>query len=301
MLPFARALGTRREPVPSLGDDSAHRLRAVLAGEPLEPPVTGLSFIPPSALPRGAASDADLVGTLVRTAVAAEVDFAFVPSWEEWAGDALRELVLAGVAALWAVQGPLWPALRIIGVSEGLQATVAQPEELVPMMNAALTGALAGVHAGIALGANGIVVAEDLAGAGGPLIAPDFATDEVFTRFRVLAQAARRADLPAILHSDGDARVFFRPALRAGFSALHGDFGGVGGLAQALRVARPIGLALAGGVSTASLTDPARATLLGTTVAVEAAGGGLLVADDGGVETPEQLEALLEALAAARR
>jgi hypothetical protein len=284
-----------------MSDDSAHRLRAILAGETLEPPVTGLTFMPPEVLAPGSAEEAGSAMALAAFALSAGVDFAFVPSWEEWGADALRELVLAGVAGLWVVQGALWPALRIIGVTEGLQATAAQPEELVPMLNAALTGALAGVHAGLALGASAIVVAEDLAGAGGPLIAPDFATDEVFTRLRVLTQAAKRRDVPAMLHTDGDARAFFRPAVRAGFAALHGDFGGEGGLEQALRLSRPLGLTLAGGLATGALTDAARATLLGTSVSVEAAGGGLLISDDGGIQTQAQAASLLEALAAARR
>ena len=284
-----------------MSDDSAHRLRAALGGASLEPPVTGLTFVAPEALAPGLEAKVGPARALADSAASAAVDFAFVPSWEEWAADALRELVLAGVAALWVVQGALWPALRIVGVAEGLQATVVQPEGLVPMLNAALTGALAGVQAGLALGASGIVVAEDLAGAGGPLIAPDFATDEVFTRLRVLAQAATRRGVPTILHTDGDARAFFRPALRAGFVALHGDFGGEGNLERALRAARPLGLTLAGGLATAALTDAARATLLGTSVSVEAAAGRLLIADDGGIETPQQGAALLEALAAARR
>jgi hypothetical protein len=56
-----------------------------------------------------------------------------------------------------------------------------------------------------------------------------------------------------------------------------------------------------GGLSARTLgTGPPPAVLAGTRLAILAESGGLLIADDGGITTPEEFAALLAALAATR-
>jgi hypothetical protein len=281
---------------------SAERLEQALAGELVSPLVEGLSFVPPAALPglRGdtAATPASALG---RTCEDAHLDFAFVPSWEEWADAATIELAARGVAVLWVVRGVLWPALEAAGVAAGLRATVADPASLAPLMDDALESARIDLARGLARRVAGVVVAEDLAGSGGLLVPPDFACGHVLPRLAMLLSPVGRSRLPAVLHSDGDVRALIGELTRSGFQALHGDCGGEQRIGRTLEVARGEHVALVGGIATAALADPMRAVTVGTAAAAQAAGGGLVLADDGGVTTQGQCAALLGALAAARR
>jgi uroporphyrinogen-III decarboxylase len=229
------------------------------------------------------------------------LDFAFVPSWERWAAQAVEALLRAGVAALWVVPGVAWPAIEALGVEEGLRASLRTPSVLIEAMDAALDVAMRDARAGIGEGASGVVVADDMAGAGGPLLDVAFLEEFAFPRLAALAALTLGPGVPALLHCDGDARLLFAVAEAAGFAAVHGDHAGPGGTASALAAARAVGISLLGGVPTASLATPAAGSLAGAMAATLAAGGGLLVSDDGGVATREEAGALFAALGAAGR
>jgi hypothetical protein len=107
--------------------------------------------------------------------------------------------------------------------------------------------------------------------------------------------------MPAVFHSDGDVRLLLPAIARAGFVAVHGG-GGLGpdAFERLFWTAREEGLAVIGGLLTTELENPARAEALGSRIGVLAQAGGLFVADDGGITTPEEASALVTALAAAR-
>jgi hypothetical protein len=283
-------------------DDTLDRVQRALGGEAVTPPVAGLSFVPPAALP-GLRADAaaSAARSIARTCEDARLDFAFVPSWEYWAETLVEELHERGVLAWWVADGLLWPALEELGVEAGLRATVRAPESLKGPMHAGLEISRSMVRRGLSLGVDGIVIAEDLAGATGPIVSPDFIAREVMPSFELLIAPARSAGVPCFLHSDGDARVFMPGLHRAGFAAIHGDCGGAGGVSRALDAAATAGLSLVGGLPTSDLGNPGRAIAAGTGAGVLARAGGLLLADDGGITTSDQCAGLLAAIAAARR
>lgn len=284
-----------------MADSVADRLGRAIAGEAVEPPVAGLSFVPPGVLPglRGDPASAP-APALARTCEDAGLDFAFVPSWEDWADAAVIELHARGVAALWVVPGVLWPALERTGVEEGLRASALDPDRLAPHLDRAADGARDAIVRGLGLRADGIVVADDLAGASGPVVAPDFAAGEVFPRMARLLSLAVRSGVPRVLHCDGDARVFLPRLRRSGFLALHGDCGGAG-VERMVTAARSEGVAMLGGLPTAALSSQVAALRAGAEAGILARRGGLVVADDGGVTTGEQVACLLAGIAAARR
>lgn len=298
--PNAGATGAEGEDVDP--DHTLDRVQRALGGEAVMPPVAGLSFVPPATLPglRGDAA-ASPVRSIARTCEDARLDFAFVPSWDCWAEALVEELHERGVLAWWVVGGVLWPALEELGVEAGLHATVRAPEKLKRPMHAGLEVARSMVRRGLSLGADGIVVADDLAGALGPIVAPDFVDAEVVPCFELLIAPARSAGVPCFLHSDGDARVFMPRVHRAGFAAVHGDCGGADRVARALEAASAAGLALVGGLPTSELGNPGRAVAAGTGAGVLARAGGVLLADDGGITTSEECAGLLAAIGAARR
>jgi hypothetical protein len=209
-------------------------------------------------------------------------------------------LVAAGVAVLWVVPGVLWPMLEAMGVATGLRAAALEPETLAGRFDAALGTAAAAVARGIGAGADAIVVADDLAGGGGPLVDLAFLRTEVFPRLAELACTAHGAGVPALLHSDGDVRSLMTAIAAAGFAGVHGDAGGGSRVESSLAAARAAGLSMIGGIPTAALADEDTATLAGWQAGSLAAVGGLLPADDGGVTATAQAAALLRALRGAR-
>ena len=261
----------------------------------------GLSFVPPSALTPVAAGQADPADALAAACQTLALSFAFVPATAPWAERAVELLSGQGVAPLWAVDGPLWPVIEARGALDGLRATLTHPEEIGGELDAGLDLIVHDMTRGVELGARAVVLAEDLAGTDGPLVAPDFAIAELLPRYERVTRIARALGVPAVLHSDGDVRSLLPAIAGAGFSAIHAG-GGLGFEAfdRLFWAARDAGLAVMGGLLTAELGNPARAEAIGSTIGVLAQAGGLFVADDGGITTPSEVANLVSALAAAR-
>ena len=185
------------------------------------------------------------------------LDFAFVPADEPWATRAVALLAGADVAALWATSGVLGRLADRLGWLEALRLTAAEPGALAAPLSEALHAALDSARAGLAAGADAVVVADDLAGASGPLVSPDFALDALLPCYRSIAAELAESDTPAIFHSDGDIRVLLPALARAGFSAIH-----VGSLATepfeaTLVTAGAVGMTVLGGIEAARLPEDA--------------------------------------------
>ena len=283
-------------------EQARERVLAALWGEAPDPVVTGFTYVPPAVVgPRGSEPPGGGAMRLARAAADARLDFMFVRSGSAGAARLAALLVERDIAPVWAVDGVLWSALDAVGLDEGLRATMLDPESLEPLLDEALARALAGLESALAVGAVAVVIGEDLAGESGPLVAPDYVNEAVMPRLALIAQEATSLGMPAILHADGDARVFVAAAARAGFQAIHAS-GGSPGFAPLADAARAAGLAAVGGIPTAALgRGLAAAIAAGTEAGTLALGGGVLVADDGGVITREQYAALVAAIEAARR
>ncbi len=275
------------------------RTLAAMTGKIVRPPARGVTFLSPGALP--GARRAETPQTDLALAFAdAGLDFAFVPSWEPWAPRLAELLRGAGIAVMWTVAGVLWPLLEARGLAEGLRAIARDPGSLEPIMDAAAARMVVSAESGIRVGADAVVVADDMAGDAGLLVSPDFASDEVLRRLGLAVQAATRAGLPTLLHSDGDISDLLPEIRESGFQGVH-----AGGLAEEaferlFNRARREGLVVLGGISTRELGEgPADAAGHGARASILASEGGLLLADDGGITSQVEYEALLVAFVAA--
>lgn len=284
-----------------MSHESPERFAKALRGGIVAPVVEGLTFVDPSLLPGPGGSARRPATALAHACADARLDFAFIPSWEPWACEAVRTLAEVGAVAVWAIPGVFTPVMERVGHLAALRSTVAAPAALEPALDEAQGHAQALLEEGLRVGAGAIVVADDLAGAEGPLAAPEYLASEVFPRLAALASRAGERDVPILLHCDGAADPLYALAAGAGFAAVHGDCGGPGRSARALAAARRAGIALVGGVATADLGTPARGAAAGAEAATLAAAGNMLVADDGGVADPRQCAALFAAFGAARR
>lgn len=263
--------------------------------------VTGLTFLPHEALAGVRWGRGGMPALAVAACSRIAPDIAFVPSWEPWAAEALDRIVACGTQVVWAVRGPFGEVAGRDGWTPTIKRSLTVPEGLREDLEARLPHALESVRRGASLGALAIVVAEDLAGADGPLLAPDYVFEELVPLLARIADAAAESALPTVLHSDGDTRALLHAVRHAGYAGLH-----AGGLDEArferlFDAARAEGLCVLGGIPTSVLGEgPLAAAGAGTRAALLARRGGLLVTDDGGITRPEELAALVSALAAAR-
>ncbi|KAF0209007.1 MAG: uroporphyrinogen decarboxylase family protein [Actinomycetota bacterium] len=262
----------------------------------------GLTFVSPEALAAFAPEGVSPVEALVGACKELDAAFAFVPSWETWAPDAVTALRTAGVSVFWAVEGPLWPVLEVRGLQDGLRATLTHPDDVAREMRDGVEQVIADVHRGLVLGVSAVVIAEDLAGSEGPLVAPDFAIDVLTPMLAEIVGVANGFGAPTVLHSDGEIRWLLPAIKRAGFAGIHGG----GGLSfdafeRLFRAAHALEIAVIGGLPTADLLGgTAQAEMLGSRVGMLARAGGLLVADDGGITTKDEVLSLRDALVVAR-
>ena len=261
----------------------------------------GLTFLPEGVLGPVIGASYGPVPDLLEACATLSASFAFVPADAGWSESAAAALAAADVAPMWTVSGPLWPVIEQRGALEGLRETLTRPEEVGARLDALLDAKVAEVTRGGDAGARAIVLAEDLAGTDGPLVAPDFAIAELLPRYSRIVDEARSFGMPAIFHSDGDIRPLLSSIARAGFVAVHAG-GGLDAAAfeRLFWSAREEGLAVIGGLLTIDLVNAVRAEAIGSRIGVLARAGGLLVADDGGITTPLEMSALVTALAAAR-
>lgn len=238
--------------------------------------------------------------SLEAVATAFGVDLAFVPAEEPWAEEAAARLREADVAVAWALSGVLGRVSEQLGWLEALRLSASDPAALAYALDDALYHALTDVRAGVLAGADAIVLADDLAGASGWLLSPDYALEALVPCYHRVATEASAAGLPAVFHSDGDVRALYPALAHAGFSAVH--MGGAGrlGAAEVVATARAAGLVPIGGIEVAALlaTGARRA---GERAATLLAGESLIISDDGGLTTAEEAVALGAALEAARR
>ena len=262
--------------------------------------VCGLAWLPVAVLAELAepAAHESPAAALASVAGAAGADFAFVPADAAWALEAVERLREADIATIWSVSGVLGRVGLELGWSEALRLSAAEPGQLAIALAEALNDALIEARVGLAAGADAILVADDLAGATGPLLSPDFALDALVPCYHHIALAVTAAEVPAIFHSDGDVRILMPALKRAGFSAIH-----LAGLSEehwnvSYAAARAERLAVVGGIEAMSVARGVRHA--GEHAGRIALADGLLVCDDGGVTSADEVVAIAAAIDVAR-
>jgi hypothetical protein len=262
--------------------------------------VTGITWLPDEVLDELAAGTESTgpAESLAGLASTLGLDFAVVPAGEWWAVEAVRELHQRDIGVMWSVAGMLGRVGERVGWGEMLRMTAAEPGALAVHIGEVLHDALDAARLGIAEGADALLVADDVAGATGPLVAPDYTLDALVPCYRSLAREAIDHEVPAVFHSDGDIRSMFRALKRAGFAAVHLAGLSPGPLATSHIAARSADLVVLGGLESAALGSGARR--LGAHAASLALSGGMLVCDDGGMTSAEEVAAYASALESAR-
>jgi len=257
-----------------------------------------LGWVPMEAI-RGLAqqqAEADSAEALAAVAVAMQLDLVFVPACEPWAQDAVRLLRHADIAAAWAVSGVLGRIAARSGWADALRRSATEPGALAFALSEVLHDALVEVRAGVAVRADAVVVADDLAGPAGWLVAPDFALEALVPCYR---QITGEGMVPTVFHSDGDVRALYPALAGAGFSAVHIALSGEVAIERCVNAARDAGLTPVGGIEAVALHELG-ATTVGAQALRLAQGGPIVVCDDGGMTSAEQLAEYATSLAVVR-
>ena len=208
------------------------------------------------------------------------------------------ELHELDAAAVWVVSGVFGRVAELLGWAEALRLTAGEPGSLAAPLAEALHAALEDARTGVVAGADLVLVADDLAGASGPLLSPDFALDALLPCYRAIAAEALARGVPVAFHSDGDIRALMPALARAEFSAVH--LAGIGPdmLIASLDATSAAGLAAFGGIAAVALAHDSVA--VGRAAGLAARERGLIVCDDGGLATAAEIAAYRVAVEAAR-
>ena len=305
MLAWADAFGP-----PTHGALAVHETAALLAdalsGRGTPRPLVGVSWLPETLLAQLAPGPSGPPGParrLARIAADAGLDFAFIPAQEPWAPDAARALREEGLAAVWAVPGPLWPVLERRGIARSLPLTARCPEALTDDLVGEMARLADDVARGLACGVAAVVVAEELACDSGPLVPPDYAISHAIPALAEAVVLTQDAGAAAVFHSDGDTRLLLDAVLQTGFTAMHVG----GGLDQdradllSDELVRR-GLTMVGGLPGVLLeAGGAPAARRASALITAARAGTLVVSDDGGLVTARGFRVLSRLASFVRR
>ncbi|HSK47573.1 MAG TPA: uroporphyrinogen decarboxylase family protein [Coriobacteriia bacterium] len=259
-----------------------------------------MTWAPPAALraltwDSGVESEPEALATV---ASALSLDLAFVPASVDWAAEAAWRLAEDGIAVGWIVDGPFGRVAAQLGWEPALAMTASRPGELAARLDEALHESLEDARNGLSAGAEVLLVADELAGASGWLVSPDYALDALIPCYRrIVVEWQDRG--PAAFHSDGDVRAVMPALSSAGFAGIHLGLPGSAGLQALVAGAAASGLCAIGGIGVQELHEHgARHT--GERAADLARLGRIIIADDGGMSAGEELAAFSAALDVAR-
>ncbi len=275
-------------------EDTPTLLTETLLGAGARRPLAGVTWLPERLLEQLAPALPGPASRLARLVADAGLDFAFVPADAPWAPDAARYLREEALGVVWAVPGPLWPVLDRRGTTaRAIAATVRDPDSIADAMKVELGRMERQVETGLALDVSAVVIAEDLAHASGPLVAPDFAIAHAVPSLARAVSLVADAGKAPVFHSDGDVRHLLDAILDTGFTALHSGAIDEDRAVFLADEAGRRGITLVGGLPGVLLEEgraPA-ARHAANLIAAERAGT-LVAADDGGLLTPFGFAAL---------
>lgn len=262
----------------------------------------GLTWIPEDVLLAvGESSGVDRPpDALVAVALAYDLDLVCVQGEADWAKDAVAALSDHSVESCWITEGVLGRVAARIGWSKALELSASEPGELAVMLDEALHDALSNVRRARTAGARVLLIADELAGASGWLVSPDFVLEALMPCYRRIAGEWRTEGSALAFHSDGDIRALLGPLKKAGMDSIHFGSPGTSSLEASVTAARAVGLCPMGGVDVRGLAEHG-ARRSGEQVARLAHVGGMVIADDGGMTGVEELAAYGAALDAARQ
>ncbi len=172
-----------------------------------------------------ALADNDLIIACCR---ALDLDLVCIPAHEsasEETGLLGRRADIPGISAeglfvFWVVDGSFQSAMAQRGTLETLKAIAASPDEVCQELRHRSTRVTEVMAQGVAAGAHGIILADDIAYRQSTYMSPDFVEQHLLPIWQTQVAAARDLGVPVFFHSDGNLNGVLATIVAAGFDGL---------------------------------------------------------------------------------
>lgn len=167
----------------------------------------------------------------------------------------IRPLADAGFFVFWIVDGPFQTLMAKRGMMELMVEIARSPEVVGRELKDLSHRARQTMAAGVAAGAHGIILADDIAYSRNTLVSPDFVKMYLLPCWQSLVQTAGELDVPLFYHSDGNLNSVLSHIVAAGFHGLQCLEPAAGMDLPAIRNQYPDGPCLMGNIDPALLVE----------------------------------------------
>lgn len=134
----------------------------------------------------------------------------------------ISSLANSGLFVFWVVNGAFQSVMNRYDMLAFFKLAATKPEALVKEMEQASKQILNVMDAGIAGGAHGILIADDIAYQKSTYMPPAFYETHLFPLWRGQVVRARKLGVPVFFHSDGNINKILPTIIDAGFNGLQG-------------------------------------------------------------------------------
>lgn len=136
------------------------------------------------------------------------------PDWQPWFNSDYFVFALSS--------GPLTETSGKLGWYNFSRMLVKSPNELKELFAKHLNNSIRSITKTLDAGCDGIILADDLAGARGPLISPVFLAESYFPMLKAMLEEIGCRQVPWVFHSDGNILGQIDLIKEAGFWGIHG-------------------------------------------------------------------------------
>ena len=175
--------------------------------------------------PAKALADADL---LIACCRALNLDLVCIQSPGGTAGETdplgkpadIPRMAAEGLFVFWIVDGSFQRAMARQGALEFLQALAAAPDAVHAELQQLSRQVLTAMAQGVAAGARGIIIADDIAYRQSTYLSPDFVRQYLLPIWQTQVTNAGNLGVPVFFHSDGNINAILPTLVEAGFDGL---------------------------------------------------------------------------------
>lgn len=126
----------------------------------------------------------------------------------------------SGLFIFWIVNGPFQTLMATLGMMKVLRDIAAAPAGVGEELHRQAAAVTALIKQGVASGAHGILLADDIAYSRSTLMSPVFVEKYLLPEWRIQVDAARELGVPIFFHSDGNLSKVLPHIAAAGFAGL---------------------------------------------------------------------------------
>ncbi len=134
----------------------------------------------------------------------------------------IPRLTAEGVFVFWVVDGSFQRAMARRGTLKLLEDIAASPDEVCKELQQLSGQVMAALAQGVAAGAHGVIIADDIAYRQSTYMSPDFVRQQLLPVWQTQVTTARDLGVPVFFHSDGNLNAVLPTIAAAGFDGLQG-------------------------------------------------------------------------------